>query len=92
LVFLQTTQKPQRASLTGSPGANARLACAIAYCAPHAEVFDILTRPVETESACERHRKRLPPVRPEDHHIRRRAEGPFVPLGKTYFVDNVPSN
>jgi len=74
---------------TGSTEANARLACAIAYCSPHAEVFDVLTRPIETESACERHRKRLPPIRPEDHYIRRRADGPLVPLRKTYFVDNV---
>ena len=49
----------------------------------------MLTRNRETESACERHRKRLPPIRPEDHHIRRRADGPLVPLRKTYFVDNV---
>ena len=74
---------------TGSTEANTRLACAIAYCAPHAEVFDALQRTVETESACGRHRKRLPPVRPEDHNIRRRADGPLVPLRKTYFVDNV---
>ena len=38
---------------TGSTEANARLACAIAYCAPHAEVFEALTRTTETESACE---------------------------------------
>ena len=74
---------------TGSTEANARLACAIAYCTPHAEVFDVLTRPAGNQSACERHRQRLPPLRPEDHLISRRADGPLVPLRKTYFVDNV---
>ena len=74
---------------TGSTEANARLACAIAYCTPHAEVFDALTRSAATESACERHRKRLPPLKPEDHCILRRTGGPLLPLRKTYFVDNV---
>ena len=74
---------------TGGTGANVRLACAIAFRTPHAEVFDALTRDAATESACERHRKRLPPLKPEDHGIRRRAGGPLVPLRKTYFVDNV---
>jgi len=74
---------------TGSTEANARLACAIAYCSPHAEVFDVLTRYEPVESSCERHRKCLPPISPAEHRIRRRPDRSLVPLRKTYFVDNV---
>jgi hypothetical protein len=52
-------------------------------------VFDVLTRYGTVESACERHRKRLPPIPPEKHGIRRRPDESLVPLRKTYFVDNV---
>ena len=74
---------------TGRTDANARLACAIAFCSPHAEVFDVLTRYGAVESACERHRKRLPPTPPEKHGICRRPDKSLVPLRTTYFVDNV---
>lgn len=74
---------------TGSTEANTRLACAIAFYSPHAEVFDVLTRYETVESACERHRKRLPPIPPEKHGIRRRPDRSLVPLRKTYYVDNV---
>ncbi len=73
----------------GRTDANTRLACAIAFYSPHAEVFDVLTRYETIESACERHRKRLPPIPPEKHGIRRRPDGSLVPLRRTYFVDNV---
>ena len=72
--------------------ANRRLAFAIGFCTGGKfTVSDILDRKRPTESACERHRNKLPPLGPEDHQIFLQRPDKITLTGteKIYFVDNV---
>ncbi|NLG00705.1 MAG: hypothetical protein GX565_11220 [Lentisphaerae bacterium] len=79
-------------SHTRSTLANRRLAFAIAFCTGGKfTVSDILDRKEPTESACERHRNRLPPLEPDGHGIYLHRPDKITLTGteKIYFVDNV---
>jgi len=79
-------------SHTQSTEANRRLANAIAFCTGNKfEVADVLDRKEPTQSTCERHRQRLPPMRPEEHLIHIAHPDKIALTGNTrvYFVDNV---
>lgn len=76
----------------GHTTANRKLAEHIAHCTGNKfEVIDALFRTAPTESACERHKKRLPTIPVEFHHIEKRAGQtiPLRPSDRIYFVDNV---
>ena len=79
-------------SHTRSTEANRRLANAVAHVTGNKfETADILDRKGQTGSACERHRRRLPPL-PEDAHQIFLAYPHKITLTgteKIYFVDNV---
>ena len=79
-------------SHTRSTEANRRLANAICHMTGNKfETADILSRKEPTESACERHRNRLPPLPAEDHRIFLAYPYKITLTGseKLYFVDNV---
>ena len=79
-------------SHTRSTRANRRLANAIAFCTGGKfEVADILDRIEPTDSACERHKQRLPPLAPEAHKMFLHRPDRIALTGteKIYFVDNV---
>jgi len=78
-------------SHTRSTTANRRLASAIVFCTGGKfEVTDILSRKEPTESACERHRNRLPPLTAEAHQIFLHPNKiTLTGTEKIYFVDNV---
>ena len=79
-------------SHTRSTKANRRLANAICHMTGNKfETTDILSRKEPTESACERHRNRLPPLPAEDHRIFLAYPYKITLTGseKLYFVDNV---
>ncbi|OQC31325.1 MAG: hypothetical protein BWX70_00940 [Verrucomicrobia bacterium ADurb.Bin070] len=72
--------------------ANTKLAHAIAFCTGGKfEVRDMLDREAPTESACERHRNKLPPLDPNAHMISVHHPAKLILTGteKIYFVDNV---
>jgi len=72
--------------------ANRRLASAIAFCTGGKfEVADILDRREPTESACERHRNKIPPLEPDAHRIFLHRPDKIALTGtdRIYFVDNV---
>ena len=79
-------------SHTRGTGANRRLANAISFCTGYKfHVADILDRKEPTESACERHRNKLPPLPAEAHHMFLAYPYKVTLKGtdKIYFVDNV---
>ena len=79
-------------SHTRSTKANRRLAKAICHMTGNKfETADILSRKEPTESACGRHRNRLPPLPAEDHRIFLAYPYKITLTGseKLYFVDNV---
>ena len=79
-------------SHTRSTTANRRLANAIAFMTGGKfEVHDMLNREEPTESACERHRNKLPPLDPNAHVISVHHPAKLILTGteKIYFVDNV---
>ena len=79
-------------SHTRSTLANRKLARAIAFCTGDKfEVSDVLDRKGPTESACERHRQKLPPLEPDAHMISLHRPATITLTGseKIYFVDNV---
>jgi predicted amidophosphoribosyltransferase len=79
-------------SHTRNTTANCRLARAIAFCTGGKfEVRDMLDREEPTESACERHRNKLPPLDPNAHMISVHRPAKLILTGteKIYFVDNV---
>jgi len=79
-------------SHTRSTEANRRLANAVAHVTGNKfETADILDRKGQTESACERHRRRLPPLPAEAHQIFLAYPHKITLTGteKIYFVDNV---
>ena len=72
--------------------ANRHLACAIAFCTGGKfQVADILDRKEPTDSACQRHRQKLPPLEPEAHQIFLAFPDRIALTGndRIYFVDNV---
>lgn len=77
---------------TGNTTANRKLAASIAFCTGNKfTVEDALFRTAPTESACERHKKRLPAIPVAFHNIEKRT-GHQIPLrdsDRIYFVDNV---
>jgi len=79
---------------TGHTTANRKLAECIAFCTGNKfEVADDLFRTAPTESACERHKKRLTTIPVEFHHIEKKGTHTITlsPTGaeRIYFVDNV---
>ena len=56
-----------------------------------ASVCDILGRTHAVESSCERHKRRLPPMLPHEHHIIR-YNHTLIKCQTTYIVDNVTTN
>ncbi len=79
-------------SHTRSTEANRRLANAVAHMTGNKfETVNILDRKRPTESACERHRRRLPPLPAEAHQIflAYQHKITFTGTEKIYFVDNV---
>jgi predicted amidophosphoribosyltransferase len=78
----------------GETEANKRLADFIAlFTGYRFHVSDALTRTAPTESACERHKKRLPALAIQSHNIARRAQQKIKLSAdgsdRIYFVDNV---
>ena len=71
--------------------ANRRLADAIAFCTGNKfVVVDVLDRKSQTDSSCERHRKKLVPLAPEEHQIFMHPNKiALTGTEKIYFVDNV---
>ena len=79
-------------SHTRNTEANRRLANAVANMTGNKfKTADILSRKEPTESACERHRNRLPPLPAEAHQIFLAYPHKITLTGadKIYFVDNV---
>lgn len=79
----------------GNTEANNILAAWIATETSYAfERVDALTRTAPTESACERHKKRLPTLSVQSHNIAMRTPRDRLPVklypgARIYFVDNV---
>jgi hypothetical protein len=77
---------------TGDTSANLRLARAIAgYVTGGATVFDILGRRGPVDSACDRHKRGLPPLAAADHQIIRTSPR-LIPCRPSYLVDNVTTS
>ena len=80
----------------GNTDANTRLATMIArYVAsaagsPGAQVAKAIRRTQPIESQCQRHKKALGPIPPDQHHLAR--TGKMLGLRQTYFVDNVTTS
>ena len=74
----------------GNADANTRLAHAIANHCPGAQIAKAITRTQPIPSQCERHKNRLGPIPPEQHHIARTRK--TLTLRQTYFVDNVTTS
>lgn len=78
-------------SHTRSTEANRRLANAVAHMTGNKfETADILSRKEPVDSTCERHRQKLPPIKPNAHQIfMHPSKITLTGTEKIYFVDNV---
>ena len=79
-------------SHTRSTKANRHLANAVSFCTGGKfQVADILDRKEPTDSACQRHRQKLPPLEPDAHRIFLAFPDRIALTGtdRIYFVDNV---
>ena len=75
----------------GNTDANAKLASQIAlYAGNGAQVVKAIVRVRPIQSQCDRHKLRLGPITPDEHHLRR--TGKYLTLRQTYFVDNVTTS
>jgi hypothetical protein len=75
----------------GNLDANTRLAALIASHVGHgAQVVRAIRRTAPIESQCDRHRRKLGPIPPAEHHFVRAVK--WLTARPTYFVDNVTTS